>query len=126
MHILGNLVNIFGKLVHSFGKLVHIFGKLVHILAWKQVIKRTLKQVSRNLGPLWHLGVYNDTKESVSSSCVQCFADVSDIYIYICCKVKKWSNFCPFLKLKSGPSFLLFLFCLFSKISFSLQKEEEF
>ena len=50
----------FGKLVNIFGKLVHIFGKLVHICAWK-LVSRTSKQVSRNLGPLWQRGVYNDT-----------------------------------------------------------------
>ena len=37
------------------------------------------------------------------------------VYIYICCKVKKWSNFLPFLKLKSGPLFLFFLGFYFSK-----------
>ena len=55
------LVHIFGALVHIFGELVSIFGKLVHILAWK-LVSRTCKQVSRNLGPLWQPGVYNDTE----------------------------------------------------------------
>ena len=49
-----------------FGELVHIFGKLVHIFAWK-LVSRTSKQVSRNLGPLWQPGVYNDTKSRVLS-----------------------------------------------------------
>ena len=35
-------------------------------------------------------------------------------------------QFLPFLKLKSGPIFFFFVFFLFSKISFSLQKEEDF
>ena len=35
------------------------FGKLVHIFAWK-LVSRTSKQVSRNVGPLWQPGVYND------------------------------------------------------------------
>ena len=39
---------------------MNIFRKLVHCFAWKQV-SRTSKQVSRNLGPLWQPGVYNDT-----------------------------------------------------------------
>ena len=47
------------------------------------------------------------------------------VCIYICCKVKKWSNFGPF-KVKSGPMFFLFFLFLFLKISFSLQKEEDF
>ena len=49
-------MHIFRELVHIFGELVNIFGKLVHIFVWKQV-SRTSKQVSRNSGPLWLLGV---------------------------------------------------------------------
>ena len=45
---------------HIFGKLVHIFRKLVHIFAQK-LVSRTSKQFSKNLGPLWQPGVYNDT-----------------------------------------------------------------
>ena len=60
VHIFGMLVHIFRKLVHVLGKLVHIFGKLVRIFTWK-LVSRTSKQVSRNLGPLWQPGVYNDT-----------------------------------------------------------------
>ena len=54
------LAHIFGKLVLIFGKLAHIFEKLVHIFA-RKLVSRTWKQVSRNLGPLWQPGVYNDT-----------------------------------------------------------------
>ena len=54
-------MHIFGKLVHIIGELVNIFGKFVHIFAWK-LVSRTSKQVSRNLGPFWQPGVYNDTK----------------------------------------------------------------
>ena len=43
-----------------FGELVNIFGKLAHIFAGK-LVSRTSKQVSRNLGPSWQPGVYNDT-----------------------------------------------------------------
>ena len=50
--------------MHIFGELVHIFGKLVHIFAWK-LVSRTSKRVSRNLGPLWQPGVYNDTREVI-------------------------------------------------------------
>ena len=45
-----------------FGELVHIFGALVHIFAWK-LVSRTSQQVSRNLGPSWQPGVYNDTNQ---------------------------------------------------------------
>ena len=42
----------------------------------------------------------------------------------ICCKDKNWSNFCPFLKLKTGPiDFLIFYFW---KSHSPLQKEEDF
>ena len=44
------------------------------------------------------------------------------LYIYICCRVKTWSNFCLFW-VKTCPSFLIFLFCSFSKIFFFLQGE---
>ena len=54
-------MNIFGKSVHISGKLVHIFGKLVHIFA-RELVSRTSKQVSRNLGPLWQPGVHNYTR----------------------------------------------------------------
>ena len=54
-------MHIFGQLVHIFGELAHIFGKLVHIFA-RKLVSRTSKQVSKNLGPLWQPGVYNDTK----------------------------------------------------------------
>ena len=54
-------MHIFGELVHIFGELAHIFGKLVHIFA-RKLVSRTSKQVSKNLGPLWQPGVYNDTK----------------------------------------------------------------
>ena len=60
MHIFRKLVHLFGKLAHIFGKLAHIFGKLVHIFA-RKLVSRTWKQVLTNLGPLWQLGVYNDT-----------------------------------------------------------------
>ena len=60
-------MHIFGELVNIVGKLVHIFGTLVHIFAWK-LVSRTSKQVSRNLGPLWQPGVYNNTNTS-------CFRD---------------------------------------------------
>ena len=53
-------MHIFGQLVHIFGELAHIFGKLVHIFA-RKLVSRTSKQVSKNLGPLWQPGVYNDT-----------------------------------------------------------------
>ena len=53
-------MHIFGELVHIFEEFVHIFGKVVHIFAWK-LVSRTSKQVSRNLGPIWQPGVYNDT-----------------------------------------------------------------
>ena len=53
-------MHIFGELVHIFGELAHIFGKLVHIFA-RKLVSRTSKQVSKNLGPLWQPGVYNDT-----------------------------------------------------------------
>ena len=43
-----------------FRELAHIFGKLVHIFA-RNLVSRTSKQVSKNLGPLWQPGVYNDT-----------------------------------------------------------------
>ena len=33
----------------------------MHIFAWK-LVPRTSKQVSKNLGPLWQPGVYNDTR----------------------------------------------------------------
>ena len=46
------------------------------------------------------------------------------IYIYAV-KLKTGPRFPFFYKLKTGPSFLFFCF-LFSKISFSLQKEEIF
>ena len=59
-HLFGKLVHISGESVHIFGELAHIFGKLVHIFARKQV-SRTSKRVSKNLGPLWQPGVYNDT-----------------------------------------------------------------
>ena len=52
--------NIFRKLVHIFEQLAHIFGELAHIFA-RKLVSRTSKQVSINLGPLWRLGVYNDT-----------------------------------------------------------------
>ena len=58
-------MHIFGKLLHIFGKLAYIFGKLVHIFA-RKLVSRTSKQVSRNLGPLWQPGVYNDTRLSVA------------------------------------------------------------
>ena len=51
--------------MHIFGKLVHIFGELVHIFG-RKLVSRTSKQVSRNRGPLWQPGVYNDTKKSDS------------------------------------------------------------
>ena len=54
-------MHVFGTLVHIFGKLAHILEKLVHILA-RKLGSRTSKQVSRNLGPLWQPGVYNDTR----------------------------------------------------------------
>ena len=60
-------MHLFGKWVHLFRKLVHIFGKLVHSSAWK-LVSRTSKQVSRNLGPSWQTGVYNDTKFSWQST----------------------------------------------------------
>ena len=53
-------MHIFGRLVHIFGNLAHIFGKFVQIFA-RKLVSRTSKQVSRNLGPLWQPGVYNDT-----------------------------------------------------------------
>ena len=53
-------MHIFGELVHIFGELAHIFGELVHIFA-RKLVSRTSKQVSKNLGPLWQPGVYNDT-----------------------------------------------------------------
>ena len=56
-------MHISGQLVHIFGELAHIFGKLVHIFA-RKLVSRTSKQVSKNLGPLWQPGVYNDTKEN--------------------------------------------------------------
>ena len=65
-HVFGKLVPIFGKLVHIFGKLAHIFRKLVHIFAQK-LVSRTSKQFSKNLGPLWQPGVYNDTNSFWSS-----------------------------------------------------------
>ena len=43
-----------------------------------------------------------------------------DMYVYICCRVKHWSKVCLFCVKK------LVHFCLFLKISFSLQKEEDF
>ena len=50
---------------------------------------------------------------------------LSSIYIYIyAVKLKTGPDF-PFYKLKTGPSFCVFLL-LFSKISLSLQKEEDF
>ena len=52
--------------MHVFGELVNISGKLVHIFAWK-LVSRTSKQVSRNLGPLWQPGVYNDVNPCASS-----------------------------------------------------------
>ena len=53
--------------MHIFGKLAHIFGKLVHIFA-RRLVSRTSKRVSRNLGPLWQPGVYNDTNSKHKSS----------------------------------------------------------
>ena len=52
-----------------------------------------------------------------------------DVYIYIhiyiyAVKLKAGPRF-PFYKLKTGPFFCFFCF-LFSKISFSLQKEDDF
>ena len=57
-------MHIFGQLVHIFGELAHIFGKLVHIFA-RKLVSRTSKQVSKNLGPLWQPGVYNDTNSTI-------------------------------------------------------------
>ena len=54
-------MHIFGQLVHIFGELAHIFGNLVHIFA-RKLVSRTSKQVSKNSGPLWQPGVYNDIK----------------------------------------------------------------
>ena len=53
-------MHVFGQLVHIFGELAHIFGELAHIFA-RKLVSRTSKQVSKNLGPLWQPGVYNDT-----------------------------------------------------------------
>ena len=50
--------------MYILGELAHIFGKLVHSFA-RKLVSRTSKQVSKNLGPLWQPGVYNDTKRSV-------------------------------------------------------------
>ena len=47
--------------MHIFGELVHIFGELAHIFD-RKLVSNFSKQVSRNLGPLWQPGVYNDTK----------------------------------------------------------------
>ena len=47
--------------MHIFGELAYIFGELVHVFA-RKLVSRTSKQVSKNLGPLWQLGVYKDTK----------------------------------------------------------------
>ena len=47
-----------------FGEVSAYFRlELVHIFAWK-LVSRTSKQVSRNFGPLWQPGVYNDTNSS--------------------------------------------------------------
>ena len=46
--------------------------KLVHIFAWK-LVSRASKQVSRNLGPLWQPGVYNDTNARVARKMFVCF-----------------------------------------------------
>ena len=59
-------MTILGKLLHILGKLSEDFGKLVHILNWK-LVSRTSKQVSRNLGPLWQLGVWNRTKNTLGN-----------------------------------------------------------
>ena len=56
--------------LNLFGKLVHVFGELVHIFAWK-LVSRTSKQVSRNLGPLWQPGLYNDTNIVIFFSLAQ-------------------------------------------------------
>ena len=55
-------MHIFGELVQIFGELVNIFGKLVVDMFARKLVSRTSKQVSRNLGPLWQPGIYNDTK----------------------------------------------------------------
>ena len=65
-------MHIFGELAHIFRELAHIFGKLVHIFA-RKLVSRTSKQVSKNLGPLWQPGVYNDTNVCwVQRSIVKC------------------------------------------------------
>ena len=50
--------------------LVNIFAKLVHIFAW-ELVSRTLKQVSRNLGPLWQPAFYNDTNLRIMNGSFQ-------------------------------------------------------
>ena len=59
-------MHIFGQLVHIFGELAHIFGKLVHI-SLGNYFPNFSKQVSKNLGPLWQPGVYNDTFKQEAS-----------------------------------------------------------
>ena len=53
--------HLFGKLVHISGQLVHIFGELADIREVSayfrsELVSRTSKQVSKNLGPLWQPG----------------------------------------------------------------------
>ena len=50
----------FGELMHIFREVSEYFGKFVQNFAWK-LVSRTSKEVSRNWGPLWQPGVYNDT-----------------------------------------------------------------
>ena len=66
------------------------------------------------------LSFYLFTHCFLSNSCVRVSVSLS-LYI-IGCRVKSWSNVCHFV-LNIGPSF--FCLFLFSKISFSLQKEED-
>ena len=69
-----------------FGKFAHIFGKLVHIFA-RKLVSRTSKQVSRNLGPLWQPGVYNDTITRASTT----IAELIGERLIFCCQVTKQS-----------------------------------
>ena len=66
----------------------------------------------------WQNG--GQTNSSQKGQKVDKLITLQHIYIYICCRVKSWSNCCPCC-VKTGPKFCFFVF----EISFSLQKERD-
>ena len=49
--------------VSSYFRVVSAYFRVVSAYFCLELVSRTSKQVSRNLGPLWQPGVYNDTNK---------------------------------------------------------------